>query len=78
MKHPLLFLASAILCLSSCGLTSAQKATLELNAIKDAEAAGLTYLTTGSGAAAALAAGAQVIKNHTPVTAAKNPVNVTP
>ena len=68
---------SLILC--SCSLTPAQKQTLEINALKDAEAAGLTYLTTGSGAAAALAAGAQVVKNHTPVTAAKQPVaKVTP
>jgi len=68
----------ATVALGACSLTEQQKQTLELNTLKDAEAAGLTYLTTGSGAAAALAAGAQVIKNHTPVTAAKNPVKVTP
>ena len=85
-KPPTRLIFSFILCvtcwtivlLPSCNLTSAQKATLEVNTIKDLNAAGLTYLTTGSGAAAALAAGAQVVKNHTPVTAAKQPVKVTP
>lgn len=61
------------LTLTSCSLTSQQKQTLELNALKDVEAGGLVYLTTGSGAAAAIAAGAQVVRNNTPVTAAKNP-----
>jgi len=61
-----------ILC--SCSLTPAQKQTLELNVLKDAEAAGLTYLTTGSGAAAAIAAGAQVVRNHPELTSAKQPV----
>lgn len=65
------------LALTSCGsLTQEQQAQIGLNLVKDANAAGLVYLTTGSGAAAALAAGAQVVKNHTPI--AKNPVTVTP
>ena len=70
-------LAITTLAFTSCGnLTQEQQAQIGLNLVKDANAAGLVYLTTGSGAAAALAAGAQVVKNHTP--SAKNPVTVTP
>lgn len=75
MKHTILVLVTAAL--ASCsGLTREQQAQIGLNLVKDANAAGLVYLTTGSGAAAALAAGAQVVKNHTP--SAKNPKTVTP
>lgn len=74
MKHILILITAAI---TSCGnLTQEQQAQIGLNLVKDANAAGLVYLTTGSGAAAALAAGAQVVKNRTP--SAKNPVTVTP
>lgn len=73
IKHTILALITTST-LVSCGLTTAQKQTLAVNTVKDLEAGGLVYLTTGSGAAAALAAGAQVIKNNTPVTSAKQPI----
>lgn len=73
MKHTTLFLV-AITTFTSCSLTPQQKQTIAVNTVKDLEACGFAYLTTGSGAAAALAAGAQVIKNHTPLTAAKQPL----
>ena len=81
MKHTLVTIALlAVSC--SNNLTPAQQTQLTttgVNLVKDAEAGGLVYLTTGSGAAAALAAGAQVVKNHTPVTSAKQPTTkVTP
>jgi len=76
MKHILII---ATLALVSCGsLTQEQRAQIGLNLVKDANAAGLVYLTTGSGAAAALAAGDQVIKNNTRATSAKNPQTITP
>lgn len=61
--------------LTACSLTPEQRATLEANALKDAAAAAQGGLTTGTWQGAALAAGAQVIRNH---TATKNPVKVTP
>jgi hypothetical protein len=51
--------------------------TVEINGLKDAAAAGVGYATGGT--AGAIAGGtAQIIKNHAPVTAAKNPSKVTP
>ncbi len=69
MKHILII---ATLALVSCGsLTQEQRAQIGLNLVKDANAAGLVYLTTGSWQGAALAGGAQAVKNHIPVTSAK-------
>lgn len=75
MKTALLLVA---LLLVSCGLTAEQKATLANNLAKDGAAALQGGLATGSWEGAGLAAGAQVVKNHLPVTSAKNPANVTP
>lgn len=58
----------------SCSLTPEQRQTLATNALKDAEAAGIGYLTGGSAGAIAGAAN-QFIINH---TSAKNPKKVTP
>lgn len=65
-----LCLFSALL-LASCSLTPEQRTTLEANAIKDANAALVGGLTTGSWAGAAAGAGAQAIRNH---TSAKQPI----
>jgi len=56
---------------TSCSLTPEQKATLSANALKDANAALVGGLTTGTWAGAAAGATAQVMKNHS--TAPKNP-----
>lgn len=75
MKLTTLVLLTSSLILSSC-LTPEQKTTLTNNALKDADAALLGGLTTGTWAGAAAGAVAQAIKNR---TAAKNPgVPVTP
>ena len=58
----------------SCSLTDDQK----VNLAKDANAALVGGLTTGTWAGAAAGATAQVIRNHAPLTAAKNPVKVVP
>lgn len=71
MKHILIF---TTLALTSCGLTADQKATLASNLAKDGSAALAGGLATGSWQGAALAGGAQAVKNHLPVTSAKNPV----
>lgn len=71
MKTPTILLLATILILASCSLTPEQKATLSANALKDANAALVGGLTTGTWAGAAAGATAQVIKNHS--TAAKNP-----
>jgi uncharacterized membrane protein len=71
MKLTTLILLTSCLVLSSCSLTPVQKATLSANALKDANAALVGGLTTGTWAGAAAGATAQVIKNHS--TAAKNP-----
>jgi len=67
---PTVLLATSLV-LSSCSLTPEQKAILSTNALKDANAALVGGLTTGTWAGVAAGAGAQVIKNHS--TAAKNP-----
>lgn len=64
--------------LPSCSLSPQDKATLESNALKDANAALAGGLATGTWQGALAGAGAQVIRNHTPLTAAKNPVKVGP
>ena len=67
-----------LLFLSSCSLSQEQKATLESNALKDANAALIGGLSTGTWQGALAGAGAQAIRNHLPTTAAKNPVSVNP
>jgi len=69
-------LLALTLIIASCSLTPEQKATLTANAAKDANAALVGGLTTGTWAGAATAAGSQAIRNHAPLTAAKNPVKV--
>jgi hypothetical protein len=65
-----------LLLLPSCSLTPEQKSVLASNAIKDTQAAGIGYLVGGNaGAIAGLTS--QVIRNHAPLTAAKNPVIIT-
>lgn len=59
---------------TSCSLTPAQKETLTNNLLKDGNAALVGGLTTGTWQGAAAGAGAQVIQNHVPKTAAKQPV----
>lgn len=60
----------ATLCLVSC-LTPEQKSAIASNVAKDANAALVGGLTTGTWAGAAAGAGAQVVRNH---TAAKQPI----
>lgn len=74
----LILIISLVLALlgSSCSLTQAQKDTLTQNALKDANAALVGGLSTGTWEGAAAGAMAQALKNHLP--AAKNPVRVTP
>lgn len=72
------FTLSLFSLLASCSMTPEQKATLEGNLVKDGAAALQGGLTTGTWQGASLAAGAQVVRNHLPVTSAKNPANVTP
>ena len=61
----------------SCALTPEQMQTVQLNALKDARAAGIGYLQGGqSGALAGLTA--QILMNHAPLTSAKNPRKVLP
>ena len=64
-------LALTFFLVSCAPLTPEQKATLEVNAFKDANAALVGGLSTGSWVGAAAGAGAQVIRNH---TAAKQPI----
>ena len=75
MKTFVLLLFSLLV---SCSMTPEQKATLEGNLVKDGAAALQGGLATGTWQGAGLAAGAQVVRNHLPVTSAKNPANVTP
>ena len=74
-RQPILILiiaaALAVLGLSSCSLTQEQKDKLAANLAKDANAALVGGLTTGTWAGAAAGAGVQVVKNH---TSAKQPV----
>ncbi len=72
MKH--IIPALVALLFTSCGLTADQKSTLEGNLVKDGAAALGGGLATGTWEGAGLAAGAQVVRNHLPVTAAKQPV----
>lgn len=74
----ILIVTLCMLSIASCNLTASQKAELEANALKDGAAALQGGMATGTWQGAAMAAGAQVVRNHTPLTAAKNPVNVTP
>jgi hypothetical protein len=61
----------------SCALTPEQMQNVQLNALKDARAAGIGYLQAGqSGAIYGLTA--QILMNHAPLTAAKNPRKITP
>jgi len=71
---PTVLLATSLV-LSSCSLTPEQKATLSANALKDANAALLGGLSTGTWAGAAAGATAQEIENlrARPLTAPKNP-----
>lgn len=71
MKHTILLIT---LVLTSCSLTPQEKATLESNLVKDGTAALSAGMATGSWQGAALGAGAQVVRNHAPVTAAKQPL----
>jgi len=73
MKHILITIITiiTILALASCSLPADQKATLEANLIKDGSAALAGGLATGSWQGAAFGVGAQVVKNHLPVTSAK-------
>ena len=59
---------------TSCALTEAQKKNLTTNALKDANAALVGGLTTGTWAGAAAGAGAQVLQNHSGLTSAKQPI----
>jgi len=70
--HQLILLTACILALigPSCSLTQEQKDKLASNLAKDADAALVGGLTTGTWAGAAAGASAQVIRNR---TAAKNP-----
>lgn len=78
MKLTPLVLLITSLVLSSC-LTPEQKATLSTNALKDANAALLGGLSTGTWAGAAAGATAQILRNRRGSTATKNPgVPVTP
>lgn len=70
MKYILII---AAITLASCSLPADQKVTLETNLIKDGSAALAGGLATGSWQGAALGASAQVVRNHLPVTSAKNP-----
>jgi hypothetical protein len=76
---PLIIAAfSAFLALfhASCALTPEQMQAVQLNALKDARAAGIGYLQGGkSGAIHGLTA--QILMNHAPLTSAKNPRKVT-
>lgn len=56
---------------ASCSLPQEQKIKLTSNLAKDANAALVGGLTTGTWAGAAAGAGAQVVKNH---TSAKQPL----
>ena len=56
---------------ASCSLSQEQKDKLASNLAKDANAALVGGLTTGTWAGAAAGAGVQVVKNH---TSAKQPV----
>ena len=56
----LLFALSAV----SCSLTPEQKAAIASNVAKDANAALVGGLATGTWAGAAAGAGAQVVRNH--------------
>jgi hypothetical protein len=82
MKLPLLtfviFSVFLVLFHVSCALTPEQRQTLELNALKDAQAAGLGYLNGGK-AGALTGLTAQILINHSPLTSAKQPITkVTP
>lgn len=67
----LAFAAILTLFHASCSMTQEQKDRLTANLAKDANAALVGGLATGSWAGAAAGAGAQVVKNH---TSAKQPV----
>lgn len=56
---------------ASCSLTPEQKAALAANLAKDANAALVGGLTTGTWAGAAAGAGSQFVRNH---TTAKQPL----
>jgi len=59
----------------SCALTPEQLQTVQINALKDAQAAGLGYLQGGK-AGAVTGLTAQILMNHAPLTLAKNPRKV--
>lgn len=59
---------------SSCALTPAQKETLTTNALKDANAALVGGLTTGTWEGAAAGALVQAQKNHSGQTSGKQPL----
>jgi len=67
----LTFAAILSLFQASCSMSQEQKDQLASNLAKDANAALVGGLTTGTWAGAATGAGAQVVKNH---TSAKQPL----